>query len=1104
MTSLVGQTINNRYRLEALLGDGGMGTVYRAADLNLNRQIAIKLMHAHYARQAEFRARLVQEAQTTAKLDHPSIVKIFDFGDSDAGLFIAMEYVDGGSLRDHLRRLQRIQKYLPLTQSLQIGIQIAEALDYAHRQGIIHRDVKPGNIILKRLNQVEESNNAPFRALLTDFGLVKLQGAGGMTESGATLGTPTYMSPEQCEGGALDGRTDLYSLGIVLYELFTNKLPFTFKSLSEALQAHIRGAMPPFVSEVRPDIPLLIDNLLAKTLAKDPVDRFANGAELAAALRSAQLSLDSTSTQVVTPEEVSILERVPEPPPGFTLHVNTPGHDTGVVPLTRSVISLGRRVENDIVLPAEGVSRQHARLQATSLGWEIVDLNSINGTFVDERRLLPDHPTPILPGSIIRVGPYELLLQGPEMPVTAASEPHDHTVLRRPVTPGVGQTQPPPSQPPVAVEPVADPLAMFLTREQIAVDPGQRVDMTVEVLNRGNTDDRVGLRVQGIPGSWVTMPDGFVSVPAGQTVSLTLSFRPPRHPTTPTGRQRFRIEMVSQRHPDLRVAENAFLLLGTYVAFEASLDGEQLRVPGTAVVRVQNTGNAPANFSVVARDRQGALQFRGETGRIGINPGQIAHVELAVEPRSQRVFGGGGVYPFEVEVVSRAGGRQTLTGEAQAGSIIPSWAMYGLIFLLTFACVLAMIAMITNQGRLFGGSSPTPVAGFEAQATQTAVAAQTLVAATSIAETAVVIGDADDDGLTDAQEAQIGTDPNNPDTDGDGLKDGDEAFIYGSDPNKRDTDGDILPDGDEVNQYKTNPAKADTDGDGVPDGTELTQGTDPLVADQTPTFTPTSGTPTETATATATLPPSVTPTITNTPTVTPTPTATGTATPTPTATATGTATLTPTATVPPPTATNTAVPNSNAACIGQGQVAPVIDGTFSVAEWPGQALIQFQTENNPARLVQIYYRRDSSKMYWAFLINDDTADPEDSLRIYFDATNNGGDPDSADRFFQVGRDGSVQVRNGISSNSDGQNWTPVNPSGHWTATFGNSGSQWVVELEVDVVAEMGGISNPFGLMLQVLYAGTNGGNADFVSWPNNDANSNNANTWQDVADAICP
>ena len=149
MTSLIGQMFG-KYRIEALIGDGGMGTVYRAYDTDLERSVALKLMHAHYARQPEFRARLRQEALTAAKLDHPSIVKIYDFADTPDGAFIAMEYIGGGSLRSHLQRLQARQRFLPLAQALQIGAQIAEALDYAHLQGVIHRDVKPGNIILKK------------------------------------------------------------------------------------------------------------------------------------------------------------------------------------------------------------------------------------------------------------------------------------------------------------------------------------------------------------------------------------------------------------------------------------------------------------------------------------------------------------------------------------------------------------------------------------------------------------------------------------------------------------------------------------------------------------------------------------------------------------------------------------------------------------------------------------------------------------------------------------------------------------------------------------------------------------------------------------------
>jgi serine/threonine protein kinase len=338
MTNLINQTLNNRYRLEALLGDGGMGTVYRAADLNLERQVAVKLMHSHFARQEEFRARLVQEARTSAQLDHPSIVRVYDFGDSELGLFIAMEYVDGGSLRDHLRRLQRLQKYLPLAQCLQIGIQIAEALDYAHRRKIIHRDVKPGNIILKRLSRPDEAGAQPFRALLTDFGLVKLQEGTSLTQSGATVGTPTYMSPEQCEGRELDGRSDLYSLGIVLYELVANKLPFTFQTLSEAIAAHQNNVQAAPASLLRPEVPPIIDSLLTRAMAKSPDQRFDTGAEMADALRSAFVALEGLPTRVMLHQELDILDQVAEPPVGFELQIQTPGHADSLVALTRAVI----------------------------------------------------------------------------------------------------------------------------------------------------------------------------------------------------------------------------------------------------------------------------------------------------------------------------------------------------------------------------------------------------------------------------------------------------------------------------------------------------------------------------------------------------------------------------------------------------------------------------------------------------------------------------------------------------------------------------------------------------------------------------------------------
>lgn len=1108
MTSIIGQTINNRYRLDALLGDGGMGTVYRAYDAVLDRHVAIKLMHSHFARQEEFRRRLEQEARTAAKLDHPSIVRVYDFGDSDLGLFIAMEYVDGGSLRDHLRRLQRLEKFLPLTQSLQIALQIAEALDYAYRrQTIIHRDVKPGNIILKRLSRPDEAGAQPFRALLTDFGLVKLQEGISFTQSGATVGTPTYMSPEQCEGRELDGRSDLYSLGVVLYELVTNQLPFTFQTLSEAITTHQRGIQPSLPSELRPEVPPIIDSLLSKALAKDPNDRFASGADMADALRSAHISLEGAPTRVMLRQELNILDQMAEPPAGYELIIRTPGHQDSHYNLTRSVITLGRNPDNDIVLPADGVSRHHCRLLATALGWEVVDLGGVNGTWLDDLRLRPEEPTPFPVGSVLRVGPYEMTLDGPDLPMVAVDDSQAAMTVPPPSPPG---SQPTVSQ--AATEPLLagqttsqattdEPLALFLTREQVAVQPGQRAEIKVEVKNQSTADDRVALRVQGLPASWLVTPDEFMSVPAGQTVPISFHIRPPRNRDTPTGRQRLRIELVSQRLPELKLATTAVINIDGYIDYTAALEEEQIKVPGSTIVAVQNTGNTTAEFSVVARDPQQALRFQGERGRIRLLPGQVANVQLEIEPRQASWFGSGEIYPFEVEVQAQNGARQVLSAEAHAASTIPIFWVYAGLFAAVFACVLAALVILPGlTSRFFGiGATltPTPTLSLEAiAATETTVAmAQTVVVATQAADatnaaaTAAVAGDADQDGLSDAQEAILQTDPNNRDSDADGLTDGEEVLVHNTNPRERDSDGDTLSDGDEVNIHRTNPTNSDTDGDGIPDGVEVATGSDPLVPNP-PTATPQT--------------PTIPPTWTNTP-VPPTPTwtlvpPTATNTPQPTLTLTDTPLPSATATLQPteaPSATATATTpsggtNPSLVCV---TTPPTIDGTFS--EWTAAPLVEFQPGGNAARRVQVYAVRDAGRLYMAFVINDNTNDPADSLRLYLDTTNNGGDPDIADRFIQVIRNGTRSIFAGVGSNADGLDWDTSYSSSNWQGAIGEPGNnQWVVELQIDLNAEMASLGNPFGAMAEVLYTG------ELATWPDS-AVSNSADTWQDVNNVLC-
>jgi serine/threonine protein kinase len=291
---------------------------------------------------------------------------------------------------------------------------MAEALDYAHLQGVIHRDMKPGNIILKPLNRPDEPGEQPFRAILTDFGLVKLLEGDALTHAGTTLGTPTYMSPEQCEGLTLDGRTDLYSLGVVLYELVSNQLPFQFKSLSEAMATHMRGELPHPPRSIRPELPRVIDSILTKLLAKAPSDRFESGRALADALRSAMIAVDEAPTQVMLgggppPQE----NAADDPPQGFQLEIKTPGRESSFAALSRPTITIGRNVDNDIVLPANGVSRYHTRMQVSQGGWAVVDLGGVNGTWLGDIKLESDVSYPLKPGDNLQIGPYQLKLEGP-------------------------------------------------------------------------------------------------------------------------------------------------------------------------------------------------------------------------------------------------------------------------------------------------------------------------------------------------------------------------------------------------------------------------------------------------------------------------------------------------------------------------------------------------------------------------------------------------------------------------------------------------------------------------------------------------------------------
>jgi serine/threonine-protein kinase len=268
-------TVVAGYQLESLLGRGGMSVVYIARHMRLDRRVALKLLAPVLAEDASFRERFVQESQRAADIEHPHIVPIYDAGEADGLLYIAMRYVEGPDLKVLINR----EGHLPIGRTLFILEQVASALDAAHDRNLVHRDVKPANIL------VEEPADHVY---LTDFGVVKHTTSQGLTKTGFFVGTADYAAPEQIEGQTLDARTDVYALGCVLYECLTGKTPFEREAEVAVMHAHLIET-PPKVSAVRPDLPKALDNVIARALAKSKEERFDTCEDLIGAARKAVL-----------------------------------------------------------------------------------------------------------------------------------------------------------------------------------------------------------------------------------------------------------------------------------------------------------------------------------------------------------------------------------------------------------------------------------------------------------------------------------------------------------------------------------------------------------------------------------------------------------------------------------------------------------------------------------------------------------------------------------------------------------------------------------------------------------------------------------------------
>jgi serine/threonine protein kinase len=441
---LIGQRLG-QYEIQELIGEGGMARVYKAFQPNLEREVAIKALPTEIddVRDQDLARRFYDEAKVVARLSHPHIVPVHDFGEDNGWAYIVMEFIPNGTLRERLRHAESMGGRIALPWTLDVIEQSAQALDFAHSRGVIHRDVKPGNMLMRTRDYM----------LLTDFGVAMiLESSKAFSRSGSTAGTPQYMAPEQGrQGGHVDGRTDIYSLGVVLFQCVTGRLPFNAENAVGVIMKHMSEPLPSPLRLV-PDLPPQVDYVIRRAMEKDPERRYQRAADMAADLRALGEELRLTGRVAVPSTGRPPTRSAPAAPiadpatgPGVCYRCgfsNNPQHryctrcgydltnpivasdqfigrsgkplrsrlifETG--PLTnvpillhQETMTIGRGTGFDLVIHDNTISRQgHTRIAFSNGVWYAEDLGSTNGTKVNGRPI--SRPVPLSPGDELRMG----------------------------------------------------------------------------------------------------------------------------------------------------------------------------------------------------------------------------------------------------------------------------------------------------------------------------------------------------------------------------------------------------------------------------------------------------------------------------------------------------------------------------------------------------------------------------------------------------------------------------------------------------------------------------------------------------------------------------
>ncbi|MBX3082077.1 MAG: protein kinase [Anaerolineae bacterium] len=675
------------YDLLDPIGLGGMSSVFRAQEHGTDRMVAIKVMNQRLAAIPEFRDRFLAQAQQIAALDHPHIVRVYEAAADDDLLYMVMEHFDGVSLRTRINEYLANQQLLELREVVSICRQVAQALHFAHERGLVHRDVKPDNVLIK----TSAAMPAGIHASLTDFGLLKRIIWGDSSTGGIEiLGTPAYMSPEQARGWALDGRSDVYSLGIMLYELVTGQQPFPAASINEAILMQSQGDSIK-VQELRPNVPPALISIILRALRLNPDDRYESAADIGRELEALEKSIKQLEAETIRPfpplptkrkiehssgaptvfDVMPVLDQPALPVDlisGGTddlILLTPPDAPPRTVVLDRPTLSVGRDLNNDLILTDPLVSRRHISIERLPDGrLAVTDAGTMNGTYLNDVRLAKKTTAVWSDGQSVKIGSTWLTLR----------------LARTPI--GVGRRQM--SLTPAAPKEISlgKQTKVRVTPLQSVIEPGRAVVIRIDVENQHTETQSYRFSLEGLDDSWYTIAPLPLNVPARLSSERLITLHPPRLPMTTPAMYSYKITVSSQDEQAFATADCVLLVYPYYeFASDASVSGRGIRI------QLANQGNEVRYYVIETREPSNMLIIAPARVRVSVKAGESGEQALRVQPKNRPWLGTPHHYPVEVYVRSDGLPPQFHTLEYEVEPLFTWWAV-------TIAIILAISVLL--------------------------------------------------------------------------------------------------------------------------------------------------------------------------------------------------------------------------------------------------------------------------------------------------------------------------------------------------------------------------------------------------------------------------